>query len=61
MTDVNAKMLPTNVDPLPSVAELPICQNTLQAWAPLLKTTDEALAVMRVLPLLKINTALALP
>ena len=29
--EVSAKMLPTNVVPVPRVAELPTCQNTLQA------------------------------
>src|SRR5689334_15608342 len=33
-TEVNARMLPTKVVWVPSVAELPTCQNTLQAWAP---------------------------
>ena len=32
-------MLPANVDPVPSVAELSTCQKTLHAWAPFVRTT----------------------
>ena len=46
-----ARILPTNVVPVPSVAELPTCQKTLQAEAPLIRRTDEALAVVSVLPI----------
>jgi hypothetical protein len=34
-----AKIVPTKLESVPSVAELPTCQNTLQAWAPLISTT----------------------
>ena len=37
--EVNARMFPTKVDPVPSVAELPTCQNTLHSWAPLINVT----------------------
>ena len=33
--DVNAKTVPMNTEFVPSVAELPICQKTLQLWPPL--------------------------
>ena len=32
--DVNARILPLNVVPVPSVAELPTCHHTFFAWAP---------------------------
>ena len=35
---------------VPSVAELPTCQKTLHGEPPLISTTDEAVAVVRVLP-----------
>ena len=47
----SASTLPTNVVPVPSVAELPTCQNTLQLAAPLISRTDAALAVVSVLPI----------
>ena len=34
-----ANTVPRKLEPVPSVAELPTCQNTLQAWAPLISTT----------------------
>ena len=46
----SARILPTNAVPVPSVAELPTCQNTLHSEAPLIMTTDEALALVSVLP-----------
>jgi hypothetical protein len=52
---VNANTFPTNRVPVPSVAELPTCQNTLQAWAPLIRTTEEAVAVVIVDPNWKTN------
>ena len=58
----NARMFPPNVVPVPRVAELPTCQNTLpQREPPFVMTTDELLAVVRVLPILKMKTALGLP
>ena len=37
--EVRAMIVPTNVDPVPRAAELPICQKTLQGLAPLIKLT----------------------
>ncbi len=50
--------MPTKVVSVPSVAELPTCQNTLQAWAPLISATVLFEAVMRVLADWKMNTEL---
>jgi hypothetical protein len=46
--DVRARMLPAKVEFVPSVAELPTCQKTLQAWAPLVRTTELAESVVSV-------------
>ena len=43
---VNARMFPANAVVVPSVAELPTCQKTFAGEAPLVNTTDEALAVV---------------
>jgi hypothetical protein len=48
---VSAKIFPTNFVVEPSVAELPTCQKTLHGAAPLINSTDEPLAVVRVLPI----------
>lgn len=48
---VSATMLPLNAVPVPSVAELPTCQKTLQSFAPLMTMTLELLAVVSVLPI----------
>jgi hypothetical protein len=45
---------------VPSVAELPTRQNTLPPCAPLISETVEALAVVSVLPMLKMKTELGL-
>ena len=37
--DVSARMFPLNTEFVPRVAELPTCQKTLQALAPLARTT----------------------
>src|SRR5512135_1967854 len=58
---VRARMLPLNAVPVPSVAELPTCQNALQFEPPLLKVTTELLAVVSVLPIWKTKTALGSP
>jgi hypothetical protein len=47
--------------PVPSVAELPICHQMLHGEAPLMRTTLELLAVVSVLPIWKMKTALELP
>jgi hypothetical protein len=58
---VSASMLPTNTVSVPSVAELPICQKARQSWPPLMKTTDALLAVVSLLPIWKMKTALGSP
>ena len=58
---VSARMFPANEVVVPSVAELPTCQKTLHCDPPLIITTEEPLAVVSVLPILKMNTAAALP
>ncbi len=57
----DARMLPSNAVPVPRVAELPTCQNTLQPEPLLIMTTDELLAVVSVLPIWKTKSALGLP
>jgi hypothetical protein len=59
--EVSASTLPTKVVPVPSVAELPTCQNTLQAWAPPVSAIVVFEAVMSVVPAWKMNTAPGLP
>jgi hypothetical protein len=44
---------------VPKVAELPTFQYTLQAEAPFIIATEEPLAVVSVLPILKTNNASA--
>jgi hypothetical protein len=56
-----ARILPTKLVPVPMVAELPTCHETLHADAPLISNTEALLAVMRVLPTLKIQAALGSP
>jgi hypothetical protein len=58
---VRARMFPANVVSVPSVAELPTCQNTLQTDPPLITRTLELLAVVSVLPIWKTQTAPELP
>ena len=60
---VFAKIFPTNIEAVPTVAELPTCQKTLQPGPapPLIKMTDEPEAVVSALPTLKIQTALGSP
>nr|WP_246507058.1 hypothetical protein [Actinocrinis puniceicyclus] len=59
--DVRARMLPLKVEFVPSVAELPTCQNTLHACAPLISATLLAEPVIRVLAISKMNTELGSP
>jgi hypothetical protein len=54
---VRARILPTNTVSVPMVAELTTRQNTLQPVLPLVIRTDELLAVVSVLPILKMKTA----
>lgn len=58
--EARARMLPTKLVAVPSVAELPTCQNTLQALAPLMRTTWAAVVVVMVEPIWKTKTLLAL-
>jgi hypothetical protein len=59
--DVKARMVPRKVEPVPSVAELPTCQKTLHALAPLMRITELADAVMSVEGDWKIQTEFELP
>ncbi len=51
-------MLPLKTDAVPRVAELPTCQNTLQAFAPLMRVTRLPEPVTRVDSVWKMKTAL---
>ena len=57
----SAMILPANTVEVPRVAELPTCQIRLLFTPPLITFTAEALAVVRVLPIWKTNSALGLP
>lgn len=57
MLEAKAMTVPTNLERTPSVDELPTCQKTLQAWAPLMRLTALSVAVMRVDAVWKMNTA----
>jgi hypothetical protein len=59
--DVKARIDPLKLEAVPRVAELPTCQKTLQAWAPLTRFTLLADAVVSVEPAWKMNTAFASP
>ena len=48
---VSARMLPTKEVEVPTVAELPTCQNTLQGLAPLTRRTEAPLEVVSLLPI----------
>jgi hypothetical protein len=56
VTDVFARMEPTNTDDVPSVAELPTCQNTLHSCAPLMRLTVLLDAVMSAESVWKMKT-----
>jgi hypothetical protein len=58
---VSAITFPTIALPVPSVAELPTTQNTLQLEPPPVKTTRELAAVVSVLPIWKIQTSVGPP
>src|SRR4029079_4431475 len=47
---VRARIVPRKLEPVPRVAELPTCQNTLQDWAPPVRLIWLADAVVRVEP-----------
>ena len=59
--EVSARMLPTNTELVPNVAELPTCQNTLQACAALINDTLLPELVMRLELVWKIHTEFGLP
>jgi hypothetical protein len=61
VTEVKARMEPTNVEPTPRTAELPTCQKTLHGFAPLVNSTWLLTAVMSVEPAWKMNTAAGSP
>jgi hypothetical protein len=61
VTDVSARMVPTNDVVVPRVAELPTCQKTLHACAPPSRTTELLEAVMRVDPAWKMKTEFGSP
>jgi hypothetical protein len=57
-----ARIVPLKLVDVPRVAELPTCQNTLEACAPPIRlTTLFVAAVVSVLPIWKINTAFEFP
>ena len=56
-----AMTVPRKVEPVPSVAELPTCQKTLQDWAPLIRTIELPDAVVSVEPAWKTKTAFGSP
>jgi hypothetical protein len=59
--EVSASTVPLKLDAVPKVAELPTCQNTLQAKAPLVRMMLLADAVISVEATWKTNTELGLP
>ncbi len=59
--EVRARTVPTNLEPTPIVAELPTCQKTLHACAPLIRATVLFLFMMSVLADWKMNTAFESP
>ena len=61
VTLLDARTLPRKFDPVPIVAELPICQKMLQLWPPLIIRTCDAEAVVSALPNWKMKTALGSP
>ena len=46
--ELRARMVPTKTEDVLRVAELPTCQKTLQAWAPLARTTELPTSVTSV-------------
>ncbi len=61
---VSARICPSNAVVVPSVAELPTCQNTVHPGmelGSLIVTTDELLAVVSVLPIWNTNWAFGSP
>jgi len=58
---VRAMTVPRKLEPVPRVAELPTCQKTLHDWAPLIRITWLADAVVSVEPAWKTKTAFGSP
>jgi hypothetical protein len=56
-----ARMLPTISDPIPSVADVPIFQNTLQGCPPPVIVTADPMAVVSVEPIWKYHASLGEP
>ena len=56
-----AMMVPWKAVPVPSVAEVPTCQNTFAALAPPVRMTCRPAVVVNVEAIWKMNTALGSP
>ncbi|KUL59402.1 hypothetical protein ADL28_17935 [Streptomyces violaceusniger] len=61
MMDVSAKMLPWKRELTLTVAELPTCQNTLHACAPLMRLTELPTSADRAEPTWMMKTASGSP
>ena len=61
VTEARARIVPTKVDPTPSVAELPTCQNTLHSWAPPMSVIVLPVAVVRLEFVWKMKTDVGSP
>jgi len=61
LIEVRAMTLPTIVELVPSVAELPTCQKTLHSWAPLISDTVLPVAVMSDESVWKMKTVVGSP
>jgi hypothetical protein len=61
VADVKTRIFPLKVVVVPSIAELPTCQKTLQSWASFIRLTLLADAVVSVEPIWKMKTALGSP
>ena len=59
--EVSARIFPLNTEFVPRVAELPTCQKTLQALAPLARIILLPLPVVSVDAIWKMKTASGLP
>ena len=53
--DARAMMFPANEEVVPRVADVPICQKTLEACARLIRTTVLLVAVVSAVPIWKMN------
>jgi hypothetical protein len=59
--DWETSRLPIKTEPVPKVAELPTCQKTLAAFAPLVRITMRPVVVVSVDAIWKTNTAFESP